>query len=199
MSDSTVPQSTPPRGAELQPWQQQPGESLAAYRSFLLYRDVGEARSLIAVARELGKCPSLIYRRARRCQWRDRAYAWDRAQAQEDEEAAALRRRRLQQRSERDAEWFRVGALAAIRHILRQDPTTGEWSVTRALKPREIRVLYEMYEELTGAPAARAAAADRPKPSLRSCAEADRDVAEYLSVFERLLSESEAGAEEAVP
>ncbi len=196
MSDSTTSSGKHGREAELQPWQQQPDESAIAYRAFVLYRDMGEERTIVAVAKELGRNPSQMYRRSRRFRWSERIYAWDLAQSEEDETAATLRRRKLRQRNERDAEWFRGGALAALKEILRKDPATGEWTASRELTPREIRILYEMYEKLTDASGQDVVGRGRHKSDAMSRAEAMRRVATYRSIIEELAKAQAAEAEE---
>jgi hypothetical protein len=196
VSEKTTSHGSDGRESELQPWQQQPDESPIAYRSFLVYRDMGAERTIVAAARELGKNPSLIYRRSRRFGWRERAHAWDLAQSEEDDAAAALRRRKLQQRREADGEWFRVGALAGLRKILHRDPDTGEWTISGKMTPREIRCLYEIHQELSGARDGNARASDGHRSHAMSRAETERRLAAFRPLLKKLVSQQAAKAEE---
>jgi len=79
------------RADEARPWERLAAESVQAFQAFRTCLDLGDARSLVEAARVLKKRKSysLIRRWASRYDWKGRAWAWDRAQAREDE--AALR------------------------------------------------------------------------------------------------------------
>ena len=59
------------------PWERQKGESEKAYEAFVAYRDMGEKRTLIAVAEKLGKSDTLIRRWKDRWEWKERVRAYD--------------------------------------------------------------------------------------------------------------------------
>ena len=59
-------------------WERQDGESGKAYEAFSVYRDMGAARSVSAVARQLRKSRALIDRWKRQWDWEERARAYDR-------------------------------------------------------------------------------------------------------------------------
>lgn len=69
-----VAEPVPDGGA---PWDQMPHESGKAYEAFLVYRDMGIARSVRAAARQMGKVRSQIDRWSARYDWVNRAKAWD--------------------------------------------------------------------------------------------------------------------------
>ena len=58
-------------------WEQLPDETGRAYEAFLTYRDLGVGRTVIDVARELGKSYSLVRRWRDAGDWDTRAAAWD--------------------------------------------------------------------------------------------------------------------------
>lgn len=72
---------------DLKPWDRQPGESSPAYDAFLVYRDLGNARSCAAVGRKLGKSTTLMDRWSGRWSWVERTEAWDSMPGQKLEEA----------------------------------------------------------------------------------------------------------------
>lgn len=62
---------------KLKSWERQPKESEPAWQAFSLYRDQGEDRTLISVAKELQKSYTLICRWAKNWQWFDRVRDYD--------------------------------------------------------------------------------------------------------------------------
>lgn len=66
--------------APAEPWEQQSGESTQAFEAFAAYRDLGAARSVAKVARELVKSTTLLFRWSKQYAWVMRAAAYDREQ-----------------------------------------------------------------------------------------------------------------------
>jgi hypothetical protein len=120
-----------------------PGESRQAYASFVAYRDLGEARSLVKVGQKLGKSTSLLERWSARWRWVERAEAFDafldrqrceraaqavREMAERHAAEACLAQQRLVERLNRvtDADldkmtWHQVGSLLKIATQIERD------------------------------------------------------------------------------
>ena len=86
-----------PKSSDAKPWERQDGESAKAYQAFCKYLDMGEKRSIRAVAQQLGKSATLMARWSSTWHWPDRVaeYEADRRQAykkaQNDAEKMAKR------------------------------------------------------------------------------------------------------------
>ena len=59
-------------------WERQNGESGKAYEAFTVYRNMGAARTVSGVARQLHKSRALVDRWKRQWDWAERARAYDR-------------------------------------------------------------------------------------------------------------------------
>lgn len=73
---------------KVQPFEQQPGESLKAFSAFKAYLDLGDRRSLVALAEKLQKSRSLLERWSSKYGWPSRVLAYY-AHLAEQERAAA--------------------------------------------------------------------------------------------------------------
>ena len=62
---------------DTKPWERQPKEGEKPYEAFVKYRDMGESRTLIAVADELHKSYTLIRRWKETWNWEERILAYD--------------------------------------------------------------------------------------------------------------------------
>ena len=60
----------------MKPWEPQKGESIPAFQAFAEYRDMGDSRSIEAVARSLAKSRTLIGRWSARWKWTERLQAF---------------------------------------------------------------------------------------------------------------------------
>lgn len=60
-----------------QPWERQEGETSKAYHAFSVYRDLGHERSVVKVAKELGKSRRVIEVWCLKHRWVERCSAWD--------------------------------------------------------------------------------------------------------------------------
>ena len=59
------------------PWERQNGESEKAFEAFVIYRDMGQERTISAVVKQLEKSRSLIDRWKERWEWAERVRAYD--------------------------------------------------------------------------------------------------------------------------
>ena len=62
---------------EPEPWERQLNESTQAFEAFACYRDMGAARSLAKVSREVCKSKALMERWSKEHDWVKRVAAWD--------------------------------------------------------------------------------------------------------------------------
>ena len=134
--------------SDLQPWERQPGESAVAYAGFRVYLELGSTRTLIAVARQLEKNRSLIYRWAKRHSWRDRACLWDRAQARETEAVVAQERETTLRRQLQDASRVQRLSMAKISSLVIRDPETGEHALSPSVTVADAIRLYRLGLEI---------------------------------------------------
>lgn len=63
---------------EVKPWERQNGETAKQFEAFVIYRDMGEERSITAVTQKLNKSRALIGRWSSNNSWVERCIAWDR-------------------------------------------------------------------------------------------------------------------------
>lgn len=62
---------------QVQPWERQDGETNKQFEAFVIYRDMGEERSLSKVAEKLQKSTTLMGRWSGSNNWVERVAAWD--------------------------------------------------------------------------------------------------------------------------
>ncbi|WP_406722862.1 hypothetical protein OG968_23960 [Streptomyces althioticus] len=130
-------------------WERQSGESVQAFEAFAVYRDLGPARSVTKVARELDKSRALVGRWSRQFAWVVRAAAYDREQDRLFLTEQAQARRDLARRHAKLAQAVQSKAVARLQSL---DP--------RELSPSEllryIQVAAEIERRAVGdAPAAK--------------------------------------------
>ncbi len=83
---------------EREAWERQPGESGPAFEAFTVYRDLGEKRTISAVAKQLNKSGTLCHRWKLKHDWRARADAYDASIAEEARKQAVADRKKMQER-----------------------------------------------------------------------------------------------------
>lgn len=66
-----------PKRDDTKPWERQEGEGVKAFEAFSIYLDLGEERSIRAVAQKLAKSRQLISRWSATYNWVERVAAWD--------------------------------------------------------------------------------------------------------------------------
>ena len=65
---------------KIEPWERQEGETSKQFEAFVIYRDMGEDRSLSKVAQQLSKSKQLLTRWSSANNWVERCTEWDREQ-----------------------------------------------------------------------------------------------------------------------
>lgn len=102
---------------EIQPWEQQPGESTKAFEAFKAYRDMGTDRSTRKVAQKLSKSAALIHRWSSAYGWPERTRAYDRELDRQAHEAAVKELRSMTNRHIRIAMQLQSKAVEALGNI----------------------------------------------------------------------------------
>lgn len=99
------------------PWERHAEESAAAFAAFAAYRDIGAARSITRVARQLDKSRSLLGRWSRAHAWVLRAQAWDREQDRIFTAEQATARRDAARRHAKIAQAFLGKAISRLQSL----------------------------------------------------------------------------------
>jgi len=107
----------PKRPDEIQPWEQQPGESTKAFEAFRTYRDMGTERSVRKVSRQLTKSETLLKRWSSAYDWPERAHAYDRELDRQAHDAAVKELRDMTNRHIRIAMQLQQKAVQALQNI----------------------------------------------------------------------------------
>ncbi len=122
------------------PWDRREKESEPAYRAFLAWRDQ-QRRNVAALARQLKKSQSLLWRWHRKHRWAERARAWDaHLQRQWEEQREDLFEELMERRRRRAKE------LDGIARVLSRAGLSGAREVP--LKPEVCVRLAERYARL---------------------------------------------------
>ena len=108
------------------PWERQKGESEKAYEAFSVYRDMGEKRTLTAVAGQLRKSGSLIRRWKGRWDWSERVRAYDNDLEKEARAKAIKDRKDMTSRHIGIAMQLQKKALEALQGLSVQDMTAKD-------------------------------------------------------------------------
>ncbi|MFE3527001.1 hypothetical protein ACFXOD_36595 [Streptomyces sp. NPDC059161] len=107
-------------------WERQSGESIQAFEAFAVYRDLGPARSVTKVARELDKSRALVGRWSRQYAWVVRATAYDRAQDRLFLTEQAQARREIARRHAKLAQAVQSKAVARLQTLDPRELTPSE-------------------------------------------------------------------------
>ncbi|KAB0577243.1 hypothetical protein EI53_01269 [Fusobacterium naviforme] len=105
------------------PWERQKGESEKAYEAFAAYRDLGEKRTIVAVAEKLQKSDSLIRRWKDRWNWKERVRAYDNDLEKEARAKAVKDRKDMTARHIGIAMQLQKKALEALQGLSVEDMT----------------------------------------------------------------------------
>ena len=104
-------------------WERQPGESGPAFEAFAAYRDMGEKRTISAVARQLNKSGTLCHRWKLKYDWRARADAYDASIAEEARKQAVSERKKMQDRHIKMSLQLQRKAMEALEKIKPEEMT----------------------------------------------------------------------------
>jgi len=168
-------------GAQLgssKPWERRRDESPKAYRAFVAFRDRGEGRSFVAVGKQLGKSNSLTRRWASRYDWKERAWAWDVAQAREEESTFRKEREEIIRRQLLDADRLQRLAMAKLGELVRRDPESGELALDPGVTPRDAVLIYRLGLEI-----------ERKMPGAKTPEEEDADEETPETKLQRMTSQ----------
>lgn len=112
--------------AVVDPWERQSHESPQAFEAFAVYRDLGPARSVTKVARELGKSRTLLGRWSRQYAWVMRAAAYDRERDRLFLAEQRQARRDIARRHAKLAQAFLGKAVARLQALDPRELSPGE-------------------------------------------------------------------------
>ncbi|MER5546452.1 hypothetical protein ACWDBP_44165 [Streptomyces sp. NPDC001233] len=167
------------------PWERQGHESAPAFEAFAVYRDLGSARSVTKVARELGKSRALVGRWSRQYAWVMRAAAYDREQDRVFLAEQQQARRDIARRHAKLAQAFLGKAVARLQAL---DP--------RELSPSDLLRYFQVAAEIERravgeVPAVAASAADEQGADVAALTDEDRRarMEQLRRELERRLSE----------
>ena len=107
-------------------WERQGGESVQAFEAFAVYRDLGPARSVTKVARELDKSRALVGRWSRQFAWVLRASAYDQEQDRLFLSEQAQARREIARRHAKLAQAVQSKAVARLQTLDPRELTPSE-------------------------------------------------------------------------
>lgn len=119
------------------PWERQKGESEKAYEAFAAYRDMGEKRTLTAVAEKLQKSGSLIRRWKDRWDWAERVRAYDNGLEKEARAKVIKDRKDMTDRHIKIAMQLQKKALEALGNLSVED-----------MSPKDIKEYIKMATDL---------------------------------------------------
>lgn len=104
-------------GWDDKPWERQKGEGEKAFEAFVIYRDMGEDRTISAVVKRLGKSRSLIDRWKDRWDWHERVRAYDNELEREARAKAVKERKAMTERHINIATLLQRKALEALKTL----------------------------------------------------------------------------------
>ena len=119
------------------PWERQKGESEKAFEAFVTYRDMGEKRTLTAVAEKLQKSGTLIRRWKSTWDWAERVRAYDNELEKEARAKAIKDRKAMTERHIGIAMQLQKKALEALSSLSVED-----------MSPKDIKEYIKMATDL---------------------------------------------------
>lgn len=122
---------------EVKPWERQDKETPKQFEAFVVYRDMGEERSLQKVANQLAKSRQLLTRWSSANNWVERCTEWDREQDRisRQEQIKSIKKMR-----ERHAKLAEAGLVKAAQALAKMNPED--------FKPADIPKFFEACSKL---------------------------------------------------
>lgn len=114
------------KGADAKPWERQEGETPKQFEAFVVYRDMGEERSLSKVAQQLSKTKQLLSRWSSANNWVERCNAWDDEQDRISRKEQIKAIKKMRERHAKIAEAGLVKAAQALQKMKPEDFKPGD-------------------------------------------------------------------------
>ena len=102
---------------EAKPWERQEGETPKQFEAFVIYRNMGDERSLSSVAQQLNKSKQLLGRWSAANNWVERCTAWDNEQDRILRQEQIKDIKRMRQRHASIAADMLEAATKGLKHI----------------------------------------------------------------------------------
>ena len=119
------------------PWERQAGESEKAFEAFIVYRDLGQDRTITAVGKQLAKSRNLIDRWKEKYNWSERVRMYDNELEKQAMAKAVKERRAMTERHIKIAMQMQKKALEALQALNKKD-----------MSPRDIKDYIKLATEL---------------------------------------------------
>lgn len=108
---------------ELSPWERNNKESEQGWEAFVIYRDMGQSRSLVKVARRLNKSGTMVNRWKARHNWHERVKEWDR---HADDLKRAEKEKEIREQARREIRLGKLMQKLSESHLERYEPSIVE-------------------------------------------------------------------------
>lgn len=124
---------------EAKPWERQDGETPKQFEAFVAYRDMGEERSLSAVAQRLNKSKQLLGRWSAANNWVERCTDWDNEQDRIARQEQIKDIKKMRQRHAQIATSMIAAAAKGLKEIMDKP---------EEMKPNDVARLVEVASKL---------------------------------------------------
>ena len=119
------------------PWERQTGESEKAFEAFVVYRDLGQDRTITAVGKRLAKSRNLIDRWKEKYNWSERVRLYDNELEKQAMAKAVKERKAMTERHIKIAMQMQKKALEALQALNKKD-----------MSPRDIKEYIKLATEI---------------------------------------------------
>ena len=114
------------------PWERQTGESEKAFEAFVVYRDLGQDRTITAVGKRLAKSRNLIDRWKEKYNWSERVRLYDNELEKRAMAKAVKERKAMTERHIKLAMQMQKKALEALQALNKKD--MSPWDIKEYIK-----------------------------------------------------------------